>query len=77
MVAEPGFYVPEIDWRRTARRVLTLEWLDGIKLSNRDELIAAGHDPKALAAILVRAFLRQAVVDGISTPICTRAICSR
>ena len=64
MVAEPGFHVPEIDWRRTARRVMTLEWLDGIKLSNRDALIAAGHDPKALAAILVRAFLRQAVIDG-------------
>lgn len=64
MVAEPGFYVPEIDWRRTARRVMTLEWLDGIKLSKRNELIAAGHDVRALAAILVRAFLRQAVVDG-------------
>jgi ubiquinone biosynthesis protein len=64
MVAEPGFHIPEIDWGRTARRVLTLEWLDGIKLSHRDKLIAAGHDPKALAAILVRAFLRQAVVDG-------------
>ncbi len=64
MVAEPGFYVPEIDWRRTARRVMTLEWLDGIKLSDRPALIAAGHDPKDLAAILVRAFLRQAVIDG-------------
>jgi len=64
MVAEPGFHVPEIDWTRTARRVLTLEWLDGVKLSDRAKLIAAGHDPKALAAILVRAFLRQAVVDG-------------
>ena len=64
MIAEPGFYVPEIDWRRTARRVLTLEWLDGIKLSKRDELIAAGHDPKAVATTLVRAFLRQAVIDG-------------
>ncbi len=64
MLAEPGFYVPDIDWRRTSRRVLTLEWLDGIKLSKRDELVAAGHDPRALAAILVRAFLRQAVVDG-------------
>ncbi len=64
MVAEPGFYVPEIDWRRTARRVLTLEWLDGHKLNDRDALVEAGHDCKALAAILVRAFLRQAVVDG-------------
>jgi ubiquinone biosynthesis protein len=64
MVAEPGYFIPEIDWRRTARRVLTLEWLDGIKLNDRDALIAAGQDCKALAAILVRAFLRQAVVDG-------------
>ena len=64
MVAEPGYYVPDIDWRRTARRVLTLEWLDGIKLNDREALIAAGQDCKALAATLVRAFLRQAVVDG-------------
>ena len=64
MLAEPGFYIPEIDWRRTAKRVLTLEWIDGIKLTRRDKLIEAGHDPKALATILIRAFLRQAVVDG-------------
>ncbi|HYX46971.1 MAG TPA: 2-polyprenylphenol 6-hydroxylase [Sphingomicrobium sp.] len=64
MVAEPGYYVPEIDWRRTARRVLTLEWLDGIKLNDRDGLIGAGQDCEALAKTLVRAFLRQAVVDG-------------
>jgi ubiquinone biosynthesis protein len=64
MVAEPGYYIPDIDWRRTARRVLTLEWLDGIKLNDHEALIAAGHDCEALAAILVRAFLRQAVVDG-------------
>ena len=64
MVAEPGYYIPEIDWRRTARRVLTMEWLDGIKLNERDSLIEAKQDCKALAATLVRAFLRQAVVDG-------------
>ncbi len=62
--AESGFFVPEIDWTRTSRRVLTLEWIDGIKLTDRDALVAAGHDLKALAAILVRAFLRQSVVDG-------------
>jgi ubiquinone biosynthesis protein len=64
MVAEPGYHIPDIDWRRTARRVLTLEWLDGIKLNDHAALIAAGQDCQALAAILVRAFLRQAVVDG-------------
>jgi ubiquinone biosynthesis protein len=64
LVAEDGFFVPAIDWTRTGRRVLTLEWIDGIKLTDRAALVAAGHDLKALAQILVRAFLRQAVVDG-------------
>jgi ubiquinone biosynthesis protein len=64
LVAESGFYVPAIDWTRTSRRVMTLEWIDGIKLTDRDALVAAGHDLSSLAAILVRAFLRQAVIDG-------------
>ncbi|MDT9600001.1 2-polyprenylphenol 6-hydroxylase [Sphingosinicella rhizophila] len=64
LIAEGGFFVPEIDWSRTARRVMTLEWIDGIKLTDRDALVAAGHDLPELAATLVRAFLRQAVVDG-------------
>ena len=64
MVAESGFFVPEIDWSCSGRRVMTLEWIDGIKLTDRAALIAAGHDVKALAATLVRAFLRMAVVDG-------------
>ncbi|MGE0178449.1 MAG: 2-polyprenylphenol 6-hydroxylase [Sphingomonas sp.] len=64
LAAETGFFVPDIDWSRTARRVMTLEWIDGIKLTDRQALIDAGHDLKALATTLVRAFLRQAVVDG-------------
>jgi ubiquinone biosynthesis protein len=64
MEAESGFYVPQIDWSRSARRVMTLEWIEGIKLTDRQALIENGHDLKALAETLVRAFLRQAVVDG-------------
>ncbi|HWH18324.1 MAG TPA: 2-polyprenylphenol 6-hydroxylase [Allosphingosinicella sp.] len=64
MVAESGFFVPEVDWSRSARRVMTMDWIDGIKLTDREALVEAGHDLKALAATLVRAFLRQAVVDG-------------
>ena len=64
MTAVPGFHVPAIDWSRTARRVLTLEWIDGIKLSDQAALIAAGHDRKALAETLVMVFLRQAIAEG-------------
>lgn len=64
MVAEPDFVVPAIDWQRTTGKVLTLEWIDGIKISNREALIAAGHDLPLLAQKLVRAFLRQAIAEG-------------
>ncbi|MCM8729950.1 2-polyprenylphenol 6-hydroxylase [Hephaestia sp. GCM10023244] len=64
MEAEPDYHVPAIDWQRTSGRVLTLEWIDGIKLSNRDALIVAGYDPSALAATLIHAFLRQAISEG-------------
>ncbi|MEH3036724.1 MAG: 2-polyprenylphenol 6-hydroxylase [Sphingomonas adhaesiva] len=64
MTAEPGFFVPAVDWSRTAGRVLTIEWIDGIKLSNRAALIAAGYDLPELARVLVHAFLRQAIADG-------------
>ncbi len=64
MTPELGLAVPAIDWGRTSRRVMTLEWIDGVKLTDRAALIAGGHDLTALAASLVRAFLRQAIVDG-------------
>jgi ubiquinone biosynthesis protein len=64
MTAEPGFIIPTIDWRRTSRTVLTLEWIDGIKLSNIEALDAAGIDRPALARVLVRGFLRQAISEG-------------
>ena len=60
----PDFRVPAVDWERTARRVLTVEWVDGIPLSNRAALLAAGHDPVRLARVLIQSFLRQAIGDG-------------
>lgn len=64
MAAEPDFVVPAIDWQRTTSRVMTLDWVDGIKITDRAALIAAGHDPAHLAQVLVHAFLRQAVAEG-------------
>lgn len=64
MQAEPDFMVPQIDWQRTTGKVMTLEWIDGIKLSHRQRLIEAGHDTSALASRLIKAFLRQAIAEG-------------
>lgn len=64
MIAESGYIVPEIDWKRTSRRVMTLEWIDGIKLTDRAALEAAGIDLKTTATTLVRTFLTQAITHG-------------
>ena len=64
MKGDEGYVVPGIDWKRTSRRVMTLDWMDGIKLTDRAAVLAAGHDPSALAVQLVRSFLRQAIVEG-------------
>jgi ubiquinone biosynthesis protein len=61
---DPGFRVPWVDWERTGRDVLTLEWIDGIKMSDLEALRAAGHDLKQLAATLIQSFLRQTLRDG-------------
>ena len=62
--ADVDFRVPHVDWSRTAARVLTTEWIDGISIRDPATLAAAGHDPKKIALILVRSFLTQALRDG-------------
>jgi ubiquinone biosynthesis protein len=59
-----SFRVPAVDWRRTARRVLTLEWIDGIPIGDHAALREAGHDLKALGLTVLRSFLRHAMHDG-------------
>jgi ubiquinone biosynthesis protein len=61
---DEGFRVPQVDWTRSARRVLTLEWIDGIPISDHAALRAAGYDLKELGARLMQTFLRHAMRDG-------------
>ncbi len=58
------FRVPEVDWRRTARRVMTIEWIEGIAIGDHARLVAANHDLKALGLTVMRTFLRHAMRDG-------------
>ena len=64
MVGSPGYEIPGIDWDRTNGRVMTIDWVDGIKISNVDALVAAGHDTPEIANRLVLAFLKQAIAAG-------------
>jgi ubiquinone biosynthesis protein len=64
MKGTEGYCIPSIDWDRTNGRVLTLEWVDGVKVSDIEGLRAAGHDLPGLARRLVTAFLTQAISAG-------------
>ena len=59
-----GYCIPSIDWDRTNGRVMTIEWIDGIKIGDVEALRAAGHDLPQLASRLVLAFLTQAISGG-------------
>nr|WP_306264281.1 2-polyprenylphenol 6-hydroxylase [Pararhizobium sp. IMCC3301] len=63
-VDDPHFAVPAVDWDRTGRDVLTIDWIDGLKLTELDALKAAGHNTSALATNLIQIFLRHALNHG-------------
>ncbi|MBT8473398.1 MAG: phosphotransferase, partial [Marinicaulis sp.] len=51
-------------WPLTARRVLTVEWIDGVSVSDFADLERQGVDRKALANLVVDIFLDQALNAG-------------
>ncbi len=59
-----GFRVPEVDWRRTGRRVVTFERIIGQDITNRAALILAGHDPDRIMENAAKAFFSQVFKDG-------------
>jgi ubiquinone biosynthesis protein len=61
---DPDFRVPAIDWDRTARDVLTLEWIDATPLSDRARLETEGRDLRSLGRAVIQSFLRHALRDG-------------
>lgn len=56
-------YVPEIRWEGTARRVMTMEWVDGTPL-DPEPLAAQGQDLVDIGLRVIRVFLRHALHNG-------------
>ncbi len=57
--------VPRVYWRYSSPRVLTLEYMPGIKISHYEALEAAGLDRKRLAKLGAEAYLRQILDNGL------------
>ncbi|WRH67907.1 MAG: AarF/ABC1/UbiB kinase family protein [Planktothrix sp. GU0601_MAG3] len=60
----PDIYVPRIYWGYTGRRVLTMEWINGTKLTNLEEVTAQGIDARYLIEVGVQCSLRQLLEHG-------------
>ncbi|WP_448571886.1 ABC1 kinase family protein [Trichothermofontia sp.] len=60
----PQVKVPRIYWRYTTSRVLTLEWIDGIKMTGTEEIRAAGLEVNEIIRIGVTSGLQQLLEFG-------------
>lgn len=61
---DPTMYFPRVYWETTSKGVLTLEYIDGIKVSDLPALSAAGLDRCAIARRGADAFLRMVLIHG-------------
>lgn len=61
---DPQVVIPRLYWEYTTNRVLTEEYIEGIKLSDLATIEARGWDRGQLSMIGTRAFLTQVMVHG-------------
>ncbi|MBV9287092.1 MAG: 2-polyprenylphenol 6-hydroxylase [Hyphomicrobiales bacterium] len=61
---DPEIRAPSVDWDRTTREVMTMEWIEGVPLTDPERLTGLGYDPRELARALIQTFLRHALRDG-------------
>ncbi len=61
---DEGFAVPKVQWYLSSRRVMTLDWVEGLASGDVAAIEAAGHDRQALGERVLRLFLNHALRDG-------------
>ena len=59
-----GFKVPEVDWNRTSERVLTIEWIDGIRIDDVEKISQLGLDRREILKNSAGVFFQQVFRDG-------------
>ena len=64
MESHPGVHVPIIYTRYSTSRVMTQEFVRGVKINNLAAIDEAGLDRKAIADVFVEAMMQQVMIDG-------------
>ncbi len=61
---DSGFYIPQIYWNYTSEKILTLDWVDGVSIREKEILKNKNIDINNIASNIIQHFLRHAVRDG-------------
>ncbi|MDI7276227.1 MAG: AarF/UbiB family protein [Anaerolineae bacterium] len=64
LAGQPEAWVPRVFWELTTRRVITMEDIGGIKLSELERLRSEGYDLPAVAELVVSLYMKQVFDDG-------------
>ncbi|MGD2180899.1 ABC1 kinase family protein [Lusitaniella coriacea] len=56
--------VPTVYWRYTTKKILTLEYVPGIKINDRQTIEACGINPDKIIQLGICAYLKQLLEDG-------------
>ncbi|HOO56392.1 MAG TPA: AarF/ABC1/UbiB kinase family protein [bacterium] len=57
-------YIPAIYWDYTTKKVLTMEYIRGIKLKEKERLVAKGYDLTFITEVIANAFIKMVLIDG-------------
>lgn len=60
----PEVHIPTVYDDLSGERVITMEFVNGIKISKADELREAGFDTTELGTVFIRSIIKQVLVDG-------------
>lgn len=61
---EPGVYIPKVYWDYTTKRLLVMEYIEGIKIDQVQAIDAAGHDRQVIATNAARMIIQEVLLDG-------------
>jgi ubiquinone biosynthesis protein len=59
-----GFYVPQVFWSLSTKKIMVIEWLDGIPFSDKKNIIASNFDKNKIARNLVLSYFTQVYQYG-------------
>ncbi|PJN86666.1 ABC1 kinase family protein [Bacillus sp. mrc49] len=61
---DQGLKIPKIHWEYSTKRILTMDFIQGIKINHYKQLDEEGYDRRIIAERLANSLLQQILIDG-------------